>query len=102
MSLSLDEPKAKVPGTKKPAAKTPAKPVPKPAGHPMSVVEWPKQRMPKGLGLSLKDGWNLGIGLGLAMTVAVPLILIVFSCFIWVALMIFGSALVGILGGLAG
>jgi hypothetical protein len=67
--------------------------------HPMAVISWPDIRRPAGVGMSVKDGWNFGIGMGLAFAVAVPLILTIVSCFFWMLLLIFGSALGAMLGG---
>jgi hypothetical protein len=57
------------------------------------VNSWPAERLPEGLGLSVKDGWYLGIGFGLAMTIAIPFILLFLSCIIGTGLLIFGSSL---------
>lgn len=88
MSLIDRQPQDKQPAAKKPAPKpkTPAKP----QRHPMSVVEWPKKRLPEGIGISFKDGWNFGMGFGLAMAIAVPIILALLGCVIMTA---FGSTL---------
>lgn len=56
----------------------------------MLISAWPTERLKQGLGLSIKDGWNLGIGFGLAMAIAVPLILALIGC---VVMMAFGSTL---------
>jgi hypothetical protein len=56
--------------------------------HKTNVIAWPEQRMPEGIGLSVKDGWYMGIGFGLAMTVAVPFILLLGSVAIGVMLLI--------------
>lgn len=50
--------------------------------------------------LTYSDGWRFGIGFGLAITVALPLILIVLSCFIMIAVSTFGSSILYILTGL--
>lgn len=57
------------------------------------IVSWPTERLPQGLGLSNKDGWNFGIGFGLAMAIAVPLILLALSCIIGTLLVVGGGAL---------
>lgn len=57
----------------------------------INVIAWPVERLPEGIGLSIKDGWYFGIGLGLALTVAVPLILLLSGLIIVVILAIFGS-----------
>ena len=54
------------------------------------VIAWPTERLSRGLGLSIKDGWNWGIGFGLAMAIAVPIILALLGCIIMTA---FGSTL---------
>ena len=59
----------------------------------------PLMHKPSGVGLSVKDGWNLGIGFGLSLIIAVPIILIIFSCFIFIVIVVFGTTLTGLLGG---
>lgn len=59
----------------------------------IAVVRWPAERWPEGLGLSVRDGWNLGIGFGLAMAIAVPLILLALSCIIGIGITILGGSL---------
>ena len=53
------------------------------------IVRWPEKRNNTGIGLSIKDGWSLGIGLGLAAIIALPVIF----CAFWVII-----AALGILG----
>jgi hypothetical protein len=57
------------------------------------IDSWPAERLSEGIGLSIKDGWYLGIGFGLAMTIAIPFILLFLSCIIGTGLLIFGSSL---------
>jgi hypothetical protein len=57
----------------------------------MIIEAWPDERLSTGIGLSIRDGWYLGIGFGLALTIAIPFILLIFSLFILVILAIFGS-----------
>lgn len=64
-----------------------------PKKNPVTVESWPKHRMSEGIGLSIKDGWNVGIGFGLAMTIALPIIIILFACIIGIGLSILGSSL---------
>jgi hypothetical protein len=59
----------------------------------INIIAWPTERMSGGIGLSIKDGWYLGIGFGLAMTIAVPLILLLLICIIGVAIMILGNSI---------
>ena len=49
------------------------------------------EKIQKGLGLSVNDGWYFGVGFGLALTVAVPIILIVAGLIIAIIFAIFGS-----------
>ncbi|MHC4748969.1 MAG: hypothetical protein ACYTFW_03760 [Planctomycetota bacterium] len=60
---------------------------------PMTIIRWPIERWPEGLGLSVRDGWNLGIGFGLAMAIAVPLILLFLGCIIGIGITILGGSL---------
>jgi hypothetical protein len=62
-------------------------------GHLMSIRRWPTERWPEGLGLSVKDGWNLGIGFGLAMAIAVPIILALIGCVLMLVLTVLGGSL---------
>ncbi|MHC4195403.1 MAG: hypothetical protein ACYSQZ_05590 [Planctomycetota bacterium] len=57
----------------------------------VSVNAWPVERLPEGIGLSVKDGWYFGIGFGLAIAIAVPLILGVSAFVIVLILSIFGG-----------
>lgn len=66
---------------------------PKPQAHLMSIRRWPTERWPEGIGLSVKDGWNVGIGFGLAMAIAVPLILTLIGCVLGFGLTILGGSL---------
>ena len=57
------------------------------------VIAWPTERLSQGLGLSKKDGWNLGIGFWLAAVIGVPLILLAISCVIGMLVVIGGGSL---------
>jgi hypothetical protein len=59
--------------------------------HRMIIEAWPAERLSPGIGLSIKDGWNVGIGIGLALTIAVPFILLIFGLFSIIIIAIFGS-----------
>jgi hypothetical protein len=65
---------------------------PRPA-TPMTVIRWPTDRWPEGLGMSVRDGWNWGIGFGLAMAIAVPIILLGLACIIGLGITILGGSL---------
>lgn len=59
------------------------------------LTSWP-DRLPDGLGLSIKDGWVFGVGFGLAMIIVVLLS----SCIIWLGFIsIIGSSLEVLFGG---
>lgn len=64
----------------------------------MSLDSWPA-RIPDGLGLSFKDGWNFGTGFGLALVVAVPLIIAVVGCVIAFFLAVLGVSVENLYGG---
>ena len=59
----------------------------------LSVHNWPVERLPEGLGVSFKDGWNFGTGFGLAMLIAVPLILLCLACIIGIGVIFLGGSL---------
>lgn len=46
--------------------------------------------------LTIADGWRFGIGFWLALILAIPVILFILAVIAWVAIMIFG----GLIGGL--
>jgi hypothetical protein len=59
----------------------------------MIIEAWPAERLSPGIGLSIKDGWNVGIGFGLAMAIAVPTILLLLGCIIGVGIVALGGSL---------
>jgi hypothetical protein len=61
-----------------------------------TIARWPAKRMPEGIGMSVKDGWNWGIGFGLAMVIVVPLILVLFGCVIMMGLTMIGGSFGGL------
>lgn len=65
--------------------------------RPMAIARWPVERLPGGLGLSIKDGWNWGIGFRLAMAIAVPLILALIGCVLGIGIAILGGSLEALL-----
>ena len=69
------------------------KPQAQPKPHPMDIRSWPTDRLPQGIGVSVKDGWNFGIGFGLAMAIAIPVIMMFLGCVIFLALAQLGSSL---------
>jgi hypothetical protein len=64
-----------------------------PKTHKMIIEAWPEKRLSPGIGLSIKDGWNVGIGFGLAMAIAVPAILLLLGCIIGVGIVALGGSL---------
>jgi hypothetical protein len=61
----------------------------------ISINAWPVERLPEGIGLSVKDGWYFGIGLGLALMIAIPVIMLILSCIIFTGLSILGTSFLG-------
>jgi hypothetical protein len=59
----------------------------------MNITAWPTRRLSNGIGISIKDGWNVGIGFGLAMAIAVPLILLLLGCIIGIGIVALGGSL---------
>ena len=53
----------------------------------------------EGVYLTIGDGFRFGVGFGLALTIALPVILVIISCFLAFIMLIFGSALGGLLSG---
>ncbi len=62
-------------------------------GQLASIVRWPTERWPEGIGISVKDGWNFGIGFGVAMAIAVPLILALLGCVVGIGITVLGNSL---------
>lgn len=62
-------------------------------GDIVTIKRWPNERQPEGIGLSVKDGWNLGIGFGVAMAIAVPLILAFIGCVLGIVVVVAGGSL---------
>jgi hypothetical protein len=57
----------------------------------VNVSAWPTERLPEGVGLSVKDGFYFGIGFGIAIIIAVPLILGISGLAIVLIVAIFGG-----------
>ena len=97
MSLTNKIEQAQKPKPSQPKVAPVAKPQPKPQGHPMAVVSFPEEQVKVSLGF--RSGFDFGLGAGVAITIVLPLIVGVLGCMAWIALMIFGAAITGLVGG---
>lgn len=59
--------------------------------HRLNILQWPVERMPQGLGLSFKDGYNFGLGMGVAFVFVLPVLIAIASCAGWLLFLLLGN-----------
>lgn len=63
----------------------------------LGILQWPTERMPQGLGLSKKDGYNLGLGMGVAIVIVLPILIAIMTCAGWLLFLLLGNWLGSVL-----
>lgn len=63
----------------------------KPQAHRLGILQWPDERMPQGVGLSFKDGYNFGLGVGVALVIVLPILITIVTCAGWLLFVLLGS-----------
>jgi len=65
--------------------------------HRLGILQWPDKRMPQGVGLSFKDGYNFALGMGVAFVFVLPVLIAIATCAGWLLFLLLGNWLGSIL-----